>query len=770
MQAQRKQMHLTMNPLVVALAFAPGAFAAEPVALPEIQVKAEKLQSLPSLTHSSLDESDLTRLRTQTSDTAKMLDGLPGVSLFGAGGVSSLPVIHGMNDDRVRVKVDGMDLISACPNHMNSPLSYIDPTNVGSVNVFAGITPVSVGGDSIGGTILVDSAAPEFARAGEGTLTKGQAGAFYRSNGNAKGGNLSATIAGENLGVTYNGSTAESGDYKAAKAFKPAGPAARDRGWLAGDVVGSSRYKSENQSLGFAMRNDNHVVDLKFGWQNIPYEGFPNQRMDMLGNTAHQANLRYTGRFDWGDLEARAYHETVKHYMDFGNDKQFAYGPNPPSTIVAPGMPMYTDGKTTGALVKANLLLSERDILRMGGEAQRYRLNDWWPPSPSSLAGMVSGMPPAPATWGGMAPNTFWNINNGQRDRLGLFAEWEARWNPQWLTLLGARAEQVKMDTGPVQGYNTMMAGYSVSANAFNARSRQRTDNNLDLSALARYSQDATRTFEFGYALKTRSPNLYERYSWSQNGMALEMNNFVGDGNGYLGNPDLKPEQAHTLSATADWHDADRAREFKATPYYTYVSNYIDAIRCTGSGMMMNALCGGAANNTATNKFVDLQFANQSARLYGVDISGHMPLARADGWGEFTFSGVLNYVNGKNQTTGDNLYNIMPLNTRLAVAQKIGSWDNSVELQLVDAKSSVSNIRQEVKTGGYGLLNLHSSYEWKQARFDVGMENALNKFYSMPLGGAYVGQGMTMGFNSVPWGITVPGMGRSIYAGMTVKF
>ena len=75
-----------------------------------------------------------------------------------------------MADDRVRVKVDGMDLISACANHMNPPLSYIDPSSVGSISVYAGITPVSVGGDSIGGTIQVNSQAPEFAKEGQGTL------------------------------------------------------------------------------------------------------------------------------------------------------------------------------------------------------------------------------------------------------------------------------------------------------------------------------------------------------------------------------------------------------------------------------------------------------------------------------------------------------------------------------------------------------------------------------------------------------------------------
>ena len=89
-----------------------------------------------------------------------------------------------------------MDLMSSCPNHMNSPLSYINPTKVATVKVFAGITPVSVGGDSIGGSIQVKSAPPEFAGAGESVIAKGQAGTFYRSNGNALGYNLGATAGG----------------------------------------------------------------------------------------------------------------------------------------------------------------------------------------------------------------------------------------------------------------------------------------------------------------------------------------------------------------------------------------------------------------------------------------------------------------------------------------------------------------------------------------------------------------------------------------------
>jgi iron complex outermembrane receptor protein len=55
-------------------------------------------------------------------------------------------------------------------------------------------------------------------------------------------------------------------------------------------------------------------------------------------------------------------------------------------------------------------------------------------------------------------------------------------------------------------------------------------------------------------------------------------------------------------------------------------------------------------------------------------------------------------------------------------------------------------------------------------RLDLGVENLFDKYYASPLGGAYVGQGTTMMTNGIPWGVAVPGMGRSIYAGFNLKF
>ena len=104
-----------------------------------------------------------------------------------------------------------------------------------------------------------------------------------------------------------------------------------------------------------------------------------------------------------------------------------------------------------------------------------------------------------------------------------------------------------------------------------------------------------------------------------------------------------------------------------------------------------------------------------------------------------------------------------------------GGWNNAAEVVLVDAKSDVSAVRNEVETPGYALLNLRGSYAWKKARLDFGVENVFDRLYYHPLGGAYVGQGITMPPNQthlgVPaWGTAVPGMGRTLYAGINVQF
>jgi iron complex outermembrane receptor protein len=740
-----------------------------------------------SLSASKVNPERVSALTPATSDTATLLRDVPGVSLYGAGGVSSLPVIHGLADDRVRTLVDGMDLIAACPNHMNSALSYIDPTAVESIQVYAGVTPVSVGGDSLGGSIVVTSARPDFAQPGAGVLKTGEVGGFYRSNGDGRGLNAKVTLASESLSLSYTGAKAKSDNYDAAENFKDnlyANPANAPYTGRAGhtlplDEVGSTAFDSTNQMLGLAWRSGAHLVDLKLSHQNIPFENYPNQRMDMTGNESDKINLGYEGLFGWGKLKARAYWESTDHEMDFGVDKRYWYGPDSntegaatPAAAINPtdcgvmdagcahGMPMYTKSKTLGLKVNGEIAMASGSTVRLGGEFQSYDLEDWWP-----------------ASGAGMWPYTFLNLHDGERDRFSLFSEWETRLADKWTGLFGLRHDIVRMDAGDVHGYNldtfpTVVAAspgnQTRDAALFNNADHDITDRNWDFTALGRYAPSATSAYEIGLAQKIRSPNLYERYPWSTWQMAALMNNFVGDGNGYVGNLDLEPEVAHTLSFVADWHAVDKkAWGVRVAPYYTRVKDYVDAVQ-------WNAATNTPATTATTGSFVVLKYANHSARLLGLDLSGYRQLASGTGYGDFTLNGQMSWIDGENRDTGDNLYNIMPLNAKLALTQTWGGWTNILEGVFVAGKDDVSAVRNEIETGGYSLVNLRASRQWKQLRLDLGVENLFDKAYDIPLGGAYVGQGTTMTLGPVgvvpQWGTAVPGPGRSLYVGMNYTF
>ena len=133
MSAKQKSesFRLSQVTLAVSLALSAGTIAAAepPVDVEMILVEGQRHSSGGHL--QSISEADVRKLSAATSDTASLLSMLAGVSVNQTGAVSSLPMIRGLSDDRLRIKVDGMDMIAACPNHMNPPLSYMAPSDVG---------------------------------------------------------------------------------------------------------------------------------------------------------------------------------------------------------------------------------------------------------------------------------------------------------------------------------------------------------------------------------------------------------------------------------------------------------------------------------------------------------------------------------------------------------------------------------------------------------------------------------------------------------------
>ncbi|NUJ80452.1 TonB-dependent receptor plug domain-containing protein [Methylocystis sp. FS] len=787
-----------------ALVLASLATAEAQVALPQIVIGAPQRTAAPATPQKPsdveiVDQKEIDKEKPAIADTTKLLENTPGVSMYEAGGVSRLPAIHGMADDRLKIIVGGVQPTSACANHMNPPLSYIDPNNVQKIEVYSGVMPVSKGGDSIGGSIIVTPKQPVFAPppgaplpppvvapvqpfllgspyppflpfTGQGLrfgnqnelLATGVVSAFFRSNYNGISVAGTTNVATDHWSVLYNGAWSRATDYHQGGN---------------GPKVLSTNFISEQHSLTGAYQYNGHLFSIRGAVEHIPYQGFPNQRMDMTGNRGYTAEAKYLGAYDWGLVDARAFWHHVTHTMGFLYDKQPA------------NMPMNTVAHDFGYSVKTEIPFTQlfgHDLLRLGSEYHGFRLNDWWEPVYSPTMMM-------------MGPYTYWNINNGQRNRVGHYAEWEAAWTPQWSTLLGLRNDVVWMTTGNAYPYNQrnpipmgMMGGMggmggmmmymqnpdAPASRIFNARSHARTDVNFDMVARARYQPDAVSTYEIGYSRKTRSPNLYERYAWGVGSMATAMVNWFGDLNGYTGNLDLKPEVAHTFGIVGSWIDPEGNWEARVNPYYSYIENFIDADRVSNltgpSGLV----------------FPILQFRNHKAEIYGFDVSGRLKLWETPEYGLFSTTGSISYVYGKdldmpnytacglsgatcyllarNFSKGDGLYHIMPLTARGALEHRLGGWTSAVELQLVDSKTHVSVARNELKTGGYALVNLRTAYDWGTMRFDFAVENLFDQLYYPPLGGSYFTLTKVTG-NPLNYG-PVPGIGRNFVAGLTVRF
>ena len=641
-------------------------------------------------------------------DTASLLEMKPGLSIRTGGGLSSQPTIHGLSNDRINIRIDDVQITSACSNHMNPALSYIDPNKIEFIETMAGITPVSYGGDSLGGSILVKSKSPVFSEKDE-LYRKLRTTTYHRSNNDNVGATIEAAVASKNLHFQYSGLDERARGYEDGN----------------GDRLKATSYNQNNQSAKFAGRIGEGIVALKLSRAIVPYQGFVNQYMDMTNNKADAATLSYVGEFGQTLIETNVSHQVTEHFMD-------KLRPERPGK-----MPMETHSNEFGYNLKTTHSLSSKHSLKIGGEYNQFRLDDWWPPVTTTVSGM--------------GPGNFKSIHSGARDRWGLFSEINSTWSNQFSTLLGVRVDHVRMNTGKVEGYNTA-SNLPADAADFNSKDRSKRDENLDATLSGRYITGPLSEIEFGYARKSRSPNLYERYAWAGSvtdpassgplRMDMRMINWYGDGNGYVGNINLKPEVAHTGSASLILKKSD-SWNVTFTPYYTYVQNYIDAdVLATADGVNY------------------LRFANHDAVIMGTDLSGSINLSPT-----LKLNAIANYTRGYRHDGKSDLYHLMPLNGKLQLVHELDKWSNQLTVHLVQKKDQVSKIRLEPETAGYALIDLATNYQFtKQLKVELAVLNLLDKNYALPLGGIDI---VNAGAKSHT---PVPGMGRSINTMVSLDF
>ncbi|SDD94985.1 TonB-dependent receptor domain-containing protein [Aquimonas voraii] len=174
----------------VALAMLPAAFAdaSQRTRLPNVVV----LGALPpSPAEPALDRDALSQ--GAAADLAEVLRGISGLAASRMGGHGLEPSIRGQSQGQINVRLDGMELHGACPNRMDPPTAFAQPSAIDRVTVQKGVQSLRNGPGGSGGAILIERRLPWEAQGLEGriALNAGDNAEFWQAAadvGGARGG------------------------------------------------------------------------------------------------------------------------------------------------------------------------------------------------------------------------------------------------------------------------------------------------------------------------------------------------------------------------------------------------------------------------------------------------------------------------------------------------------------------------------------------------------------------------------------------------------
>lgn len=465
-----------------------------------------------------LDATDATQaVGGMPDDVAARLTRVPGAAVVRNGAQTGIVQLRGLFNERVRVRVDGMAITPACPNHMDPPLHYMGPEALDALEVIVGATPVSLGGDSIAGSVEAKSRAPVFAaEAGWKPVVRVEFGASSGNDGLQAGAELGATS--DVLNLRYLGGYQDAGNYESAR----------------GEVADTG-YTSERHALAAAYRHGSGLWEFEAGTHHARDVGTPTLPMDMVQDDADRVRLAFKGDTPIGRLEAGVYRHEIDHVMD-----NFSLRPlTGPARMIAPS----TSDDTGLSLALARE--AGNGTLKLGFETQRndfdvYQQNLTNPALPKQDM-----------------------FRDAERSRYGVYGEWEGVLADRLRMNAGLRGEIVRMDAGDIVD---AFAPAVADRTAFNAADHARRDANLDATFALSYALQPSLSLESALTRKTRSPSILERYLYTPTGASAGQ----ADGRTYWGNLDLEPEVAHGVSlgiqargdsrraaASVFWQDVD---------------------------------------------------------------------------------------------------------------------------------------------------------------------------------------------------------------------
>ncbi|MBV1916012.1 MAG: TonB-dependent receptor [Pseudomonadales bacterium] len=671
---------------------APSLYAEEQLELSPLDVKS---QTQEKLTVSTVK----IELPTVT-DSAELLKTLPGANVNQNGPLTGIAQYRGYFGSRVNVTVDNMNIKPAGPNSMDPPLSHVPAALIESITLIRGIAPVSTGLETIGGTIIATPLSSRFGSDGQ-MLQSGNLSLGYNTVSDGAMGSVFASMANSSHRLHASGSIEQGDDYA----------------YPDGDIT-PSEYERKTYGLGYGFQSSGgQTIGLDYQYSDTGLTGTPALPMDIISASGGVFKLDSTADFnDFGHLDVQLNYQDLEHVMDNVTLR------TPPNMFMS-GMPMHriattdVDGIGFRAVLTTTLLDSEAKF-GLDGDTANHNALITDPTNPMFLVD---------------------NFNDAERNRLGVFAEWQEKPSDGWSMGAGARVTRIEMDAGTVRHSGAMMnLNIMTLMSNFNNADRSQSDTNFDLTFSARYPLTKELELDLGVARKNRSPSYQERYLW----VPLQSTGGLADGNNYTGDINLKPETSNQLELGLNWNTGGAYLNPRA--FYHRIDNYIQGIPSTDpAAIAVSMMMSGTA---------PLKFANVDATMYGLDADWGVRLSS-----DWSLDGIVSYTRGTRDDISDNLYRIAPLNGLIAVTRSTKSWSTSLETEVYASQDKVSETNKETASSGYGIVNLRASYSpVPNLSLGASIENLLDKSYQQHLGGVNRASN-----NSIPVGTRLYGPGTN---------
>lgn len=632
------------------------------------------------------------------ADSALLINRVPGGGANLNGPLTGQIQYRGMFGPRVNVRIDGMLIHGGGPNWMAPPLHHIPSALMENLIVEQGIASISTGG-GIGGAATARWKRPSFSEDGSWDWY----GDSEVSAGSAAGSTSGSLIFGgsnANHRIYGVGNLDQGGNYESAN----------------GEVA-ATQYNRAVYGVGYGFRGGAHEIHFDAHRIETEDSGTPTLPMDIDWFDTDTFNFRYNGQLGDLGIEFGVYQSSIEHGMS-----NFLLRPTPdfsslplPPFVGADKRFAFAESEESGFRLSLDLQVGP-GLLVVGTEGKRGE-HDMLVTDPD------------------FAPFFVENFNNVTSDSKSAFAQWSATIGANWYVEFGGRLEKVEMSADEIDAFparlvdmNSARWGPGTPPRAvwmlrqgFNSRERGQSDDNRDMVAKVRYQLTSNLVAEAGYGRKTRSPLYQERYLW----IPLEINAGLGDGNNYVGNPDLQPETSDQFELGFDWSNG--ASWVSPRFFVRGVDDYIQGIPATHMAVI------GVSRN-ANGDPTPLMFANTEAEFRGFDVSFGFSINNS-----WRVEGMASRVNAERGDISDHLYRVNPNNVRASLLYETGNFSARVEQVVVMEQDNISRTNaydpmnpnnNANPTDGYNLTNVYVNWLTDQGiSFTLGAENLFDTDY-----------------------------------------